>query len=96
MLNKIAGTAPPTVEPFMTPTRNPRTGSNALTSNPNMDMRIGKEIAIAEGPPRPGVAPTTTPKRNPKNTIKTVIETGIKPIVNTGSVAKTAAIPNKI
>jgi hypothetical protein len=84
------------VEPFIMPTRKPSTGNRALASKPNMEMRIGREIAIAIGPPRPGVAPTMTPNTNPKNTIVTVIEIGIGPRENTGSAVKTATIPSQI
>ena len=49
VLNRMAGTAPPIVAPFITPIRNPLTDSRASGVKPKIEIRIGREMAIAMG-----------------------------------------------
>ena len=88
VLKRIAGTAPPTVAPFIMPMRKPSTGSRASSEKPKMEMSIGSAIAIAMGPARPGVAPTVMPSRKPPRIIKMVMGTP-----STGSDCSTASTP---
>ena len=69
VLNRMAGTAPPAVAPFMMPIRNPRTGRKAEVSYPKMLIRMGKATAMAMGPASPGIEPTMMPVTSPRNTI---------------------------
>ena len=57
VLNRMAGTAPPIVAPFITPTRNPKTRQQRAVFEAKIDMRMGRDMAIVDGPPSPGVAP---------------------------------------
>ena len=69
VLNSMAGTAPPTVAPFITPMRKPRIGSSASSEWPKNEISTGSESAIAKGPFSPGVAPITMPRTSPPRTI---------------------------
>lgn len=93
VLNRIAGTAPPTVAPFITPTRKPSTGSSASGVKPKIDSRIGSDTAIRNGPASPGVAPPTTPTRKPPRTISTVTGMPIPRISKAAGPAMTAMTP---
>ena len=93
VLNRIAGTAPPTVAPFMTPTRNPNTGNSADSENPNTEIRIGRDTAIRKGPLRPGVAPVTIPARNPVTIIRIVTGISTPRMLNASGPRNTAVMP---
>ena len=95
VLNRMAGTAPPSVEPFMMPIRKPSTGSRAAAVKPKLDSRMGSDTAIANGPDSPGMAPTTMPASRPENTITSVIEIGSPNTTATGSAVNTAASPRR-
>ena len=77
----------------MMPIRNPITGSNASESTPNTEIRMGNDTAIANGPLKPGVAPTTIPLRKPANTMTIVIGIGIPATVAIGAAVNTARTP---
>ena len=79
----------------MMPIRNPSTGSRASGLKPKMVIRMGSEIAMANGPPSPGVAPTTMPPRKPRTTMTTVIEIGRPKTAATGASVNTAATPSQ-
>ena len=93
VLNRMAGTAPPTVAPFITPTRKPKTGNRATGVKPKIEIRIGSAMAIAIGPASPGVAPTTVPSRNPARIITRVTDTGRPAMAKSSGPWNTASTP---
>lgn len=95
-LNRIAGTAPPRVAPFMIPMRKPKTGSSASGVKPKIEIRIGREIAMAMGPARPGVAPTAMPASTPRNSITGAAGIASPKSENSSGPSNTARMPSQM
>ena len=93
VLKRIAGTAPPTVPPFMTPIRKPMTGNSASGLKPKAEIKCGSETAMAMGAARPGVEPTTMPRRK---TLRIITGVAGRPKKASSGPAKTTATPARI